>query len=61
MDLKGCLKDSFVDWADFYKPFSPRPLGDLPVWLSYDPADSGDAAALVVGTLLCLRVIDLLD
>lgn len=47
-DLQGCLKDSYVDWADFYKPFSPRPLGELPVWLSYDPADSGDAAALVV-------------
>lgn len=47
-DLKGCLVDSFADWADFYKPFAARPLGDLPVWLGYDPADGGDAAALVV-------------
>lgn len=47
-DLKGCLKDSFDEWADFYKPFAMKPVGELPVWLSYDPADSGDAAALVV-------------
>ena len=47
-DVQGCLVDSFVEWGDFYKPFAAKPVGDLPVWLSYDPADAGDAAALVV-------------
>ena len=46
--LQKCSVDSWEEWAAFYKPFAARPVGNLPVWLSYDPADSGDAAALVV-------------
>ena len=37
-----------MNGAIFYKPFAARPVGMLPVWIGYDPTDSGDAAALVV-------------
>lgn len=47
-DLQKCTVDSWDAWADFYKPFAVRPVGNLPVWIGYDPADSGDAAALLV-------------
>ncbi len=40
--------DSWDCWADFYKPFTPRPCGNAAVWVGYDPTDSGDAAGLVV-------------
>lgn len=46
--LQKCSVDSWTEWADLYKPFAMRPVGELPVWLSYDPTDTGDAAALVV-------------
>ena len=46
--LKRCGVDSWDVWTDFYKPFTPRPAGNAPVWVGYDPADSGDAAGLVV-------------
>ena len=46
-DLQKCAVDSWEAWSDFYKPFAARPVGDLPVWIGYDPADSGDAAAFV--------------
>lgn len=39
--------DSWDVWADF-KPFTARPCGNAPVWVGYDPADTGDAAGLVV-------------
>jgi len=45
--LQKCAVDSWEAWSDFYKPFAARPVGDLPVWIGYDPADSGDAAAFV--------------
>ena len=45
--LQRCAVDSWDEWAEFYKPFAARPVGNLPVWLGYDPADSGDAAAFV--------------
>ena len=45
--LQKCAVDSWEAWSDFYKPFAARPVGDLPVWVGYDPADSGDAAAFV--------------
>ena len=40
--------DSWDLWGDFYKPFTPRPCGNAPVWVGYDPSDTGDAAGLVV-------------
>lgn len=45
--LMRCMVDAWVDWDDF-KPFAQRPFGHRQVWLGYDPADSGDRAALVV-------------
>lgn len=44
--------DAFEKWKDFdhYKALDgrSRPFGDKPVWLSYDPTDTGDSAGLVV-------------
>ena len=45
--LMRCTVSSWDVWADFYKPLARRPVGDLPVWIGYDPADGGDSAALV--------------
>ncbi|EGZ44642.1 phage terminase large subunit [Neisseria wadsworthii 9715] len=47
-DLQKCTVSSWDDWEDFYKPLAIRPVGNLPVWIGYDPTDSGDAAAMVV-------------
>jgi hypothetical protein len=41
------MPDAWPDW----NPFAPRPLGNRPVWVSYDPNGSsgkGDSAGLVV-------------
>ena len=46
--LQPCMVDSWVEWAEDYKPFAMRPLGDRPVWVGYDPAETGDTAGLVV-------------
>lgn len=46
-ELQRCMVDSWVLWEDF-KPFALRPLGHRPVWVGYDPAHTGDSAALVV-------------
>jgi len=46
--LERCMVDSWVEWADDFKPFAQRPFGHRPVWLGYDPALSGDSAGLVV-------------
>lgn len=46
--LQPCMVDSWMEWADDYKPFAARPLGDRQVWLGYDPAATGDSAGLVV-------------
>lgn len=50
--LINCGVDGYNDdvWPD-WRPFSPRPLGNRPVWVSYDPNGSsgkGDSAGLVV-------------
>lgn len=46
--LQNCRVDAWEDWEHFYKPFAIRPLGNMPVWLGYDPSDTGDAAGLVI-------------
>lgn len=45
--LQRCFVDTWEEWED-YKPFAPRPLGDRPVWVGYDPAETGDSAGMVV-------------
>ena len=44
-DLQLCQVDSLEEWTD-YKPFWGRPFGNREVWLGYDPAFTGDRAAL---------------
>jgi uncharacterized protein YjcR len=46
-EMQPCMVDSWEEWLDL-KPFAPRPLGNRPVWIGYDPAKSGDGAAIVV-------------
>jgi len=46
--LQPCRVDSWEEWAEDFKPFAQRPYGDKPVWLGYDPAETGDSAGLVV-------------
>lgn len=46
-DLQLCQVDSLEEWHD-YKPFYQRPFGNREVWLGYDPAFTGDRAALVI-------------
>ncbi|AVP40000.1 terminase ATPase subunit family protein [Ralstonia solanacearum] len=47
MLMRGMV-DSWEVWADF-RPFAPRPFGNRPVWVGYDPnGGGGDSAALVV-------------
>nr|DAP02390.1 MAG TPA: terminase ATPase subunit [Caudoviricetes sp.] len=46
-DLQLCQVDSLEEWTD-YKPFWKRPFGNKEVWLGYDPAHTGDRAALVI-------------
>lgn len=45
--LQRCMVDSWDVWDDF-RAFHPRPFGDRPVWIGYDPSHTGDRAALVV-------------
>lgn len=45
--LQRCMVDSWEQWDD-WKPFALRPFGTRPVWLGYDPSNTGDCAALVV-------------
>lgn len=47
-ELQKCGVDSWDEWEDWYKPLAPRPCGDAPVWIGYDPSHTGDAAGLVV-------------
>jgi uncharacterized protein YjcR len=45
--VDGYMPEVWSDW----NPFAPRPLGNRPVWISYDPNGSsgqGDSAGLVV-------------
>jgi uncharacterized protein YjcR len=46
--MQRCMVDSWEVWGDDWKPFSPRPFGNKPVWVGYDPSNTGDSAALVV-------------
>lgn len=46
--LQPCMVDSWIEWADDYKPFAMRPFGERAVWVGYDPAETGDSAGLVV-------------
>ncbi|MCK3658573.1 terminase [Pasteurellaceae bacterium Pebbles2] len=46
-ELQLCQVDSYDEWHDF-KPFMARPFGQREVWIGYDPADTGDRAALVI-------------
>lgn len=46
--LQPCMVDSWVEWAEDYKPFAMRPFADRAVWVGYDPAESGDTAGLIV-------------
>lgn len=46
--LQPCMVDSWVEWAEDYKPFAQRPFADRAVWVGYDPAETGDSAGLVV-------------
>lgn len=46
-DLQLCQVDSLEEWHDF-KPFYQRPFGNREVWLGYDPAFTGDRAALAI-------------
>lgn len=46
--LQPCMVDSWVAWDGDFKPFHSKPLGNKPVWLGYDPAESGDSAGLIV-------------
>lgn len=46
--LMRCMVDSWEAWEDF-RHWSPRPFGNRPVWVGYDPnGGGGDSAALVV-------------
>lgn len=46
--LQSCMVDSWVAWEEDYKPFALRPFGSKPVWIGYDPAETGDNAGIVV-------------
>lgn len=46
--LQPCQVDSWVEWADDFKPLALRPYGDRAVWIGYDPAETGDSAGIVV-------------
>ena len=50
--LNSCRVDTYEEWADFYKPFTARPVGNRKVWIGYDPTENrtenSDAAGLVV-------------
>lgn len=47
--LQACMVDSLMVWSDV-RPFAPRPFGDRPVWIGYDPSRTRDDAAIVVLT-----------
>lgn len=46
--LQPCMVDSWEVWREDYKPLHTRPFGNKPVWVGYDPAETGDSAGLVV-------------
>ncbi len=46
VDLERCYSDLSL-WAD-YDPDDPRPFGNSPVWIGYDPSRTRDDASCVV-------------
>lgn len=46
--IQPCMVDSWELWTKDFKPLATRPFGNKPVWVGYDPAESGDSAGLVV-------------
>lgn len=46
--IQPLMVDSWEKWAKDFKPLALRPFGNKPVWIGYDPAESGDSAGLVV-------------
>ena len=46
-ELQACMVDAWEVWGDF-TPNDPRPLGDRPVWIGYDPSRFRDNASVVV-------------
>jgi len=46
-DLQRGMVDTWTAWTDV-QPLQPRPLGDRPVWIGYDPSLSRDAAGCAV-------------
>ncbi|MDU7561393.1 MAG: terminase family protein [Acinetobacter baumannii] len=46
--IQPCMVDSWEVWSKDFKPLAIRPFGNKPVWVGYDPAESGDSAGLVV-------------
>lgn len=46
-EMRRCMVDSLDEWRDF-NPAAPRPFGNLPVWIGYDPSMAGDNASIVV-------------
>lgn len=46
-ELSPCMVDAWEIWDDF-QPLAPRPYGDRPVWIGYDPSHKGDSAALAI-------------
>ena len=46
--IQPCMVDSWEVWSKDFKPLALRPFGNKPVWIGYDPAESGDSAGLVV-------------
>lgn len=46
--LQQCMVDSWEVWREDYKPLHARPFASRPVWIGYDPAESGDSAGLIV-------------
>jgi uncharacterized protein YjcR len=45
--MMRCFVDSWDAWSDF-KPLMLRPFGNRPVWVGYDPSNTGDGAGLAV-------------
>ncbi|MCR8935626.1 phage terminase large subunit family protein, partial [Pseudomonas sp. S11A4] len=46
--MQSCTVDSWVEWAEDYKPFAMRPFGDRQDWIGYDPAETGDCSGMVM-------------
>lgn len=48
-ELQACMVDSRLEWEDVIQiEQHPRPFGYRPVWIGYDPSNTGDSAGCVV-------------